>query len=111
MKIKLKLNNDTLLACRKLLNKIYDSEIPTTEAGKLIKSICLDTADKFDSKAKALLKKTNLFDKNNTNDITLKWFEAWGTYMALVQLNEFNDNELEKVLVQKVISLLNQKLT
>jgi len=46
MKIKLKLNNDTLLACRKLLNKIYDSEIPTTEAGKLIKSICLDTPKK-----------------------------------------------------------------
>lgn len=110
MKIKLKLNNDTLLACRKLLNKIYDSEIPNTEAGKLIKSICLDTADKFDSKAKTLLKKQNLFDKDNTNDVTLKWFEAWGTYMALIQLNELNDNNFEQVLVQKVIAQLNQKL-
>lgn len=111
MKIKLKLNNDTLIACNNLLKQVYNSETPPTEAGKLIKSICFEVADKFDSKAKQLVKTANLFDKKNTNEITLKWYQAWGTLQALIRLNEVEGSDFQKLLVQKVISTLNQKLT
>lgn len=111
MKIKLKLNNDTLIACNNLLKQVYNSETPPNEAGKLIKSICFEVADKFDTKAKSLVKSANLFDKKNTTEITLKWYEAWGTLQVFIRLNEIEGSDFQKLLVQKVISTINQKLT
>ena len=111
MKIELKLNNDALIACNSLIKGVYDSATyPDTEAGKLIKSICFDVADKLDSKCKSLVKKATLFETKKKYTITLKYHEAWGLNLALCQLIEPETNEYKKVIIAKIINELNQKL-
>lgn len=110
MKIELNFNNDTLVACNQLLQEIYNESQPTTEAGKLVKSIALDVADKLDSKCKTIVKKASLFDNKKKHKITLKYHEAWGMYRSLIELNENTSNEFKRTVIQNVISVLNQKL-
>ena len=111
MKIDLKLTNDALIACNSLIKGVYDSGIyPDTEAGKLIKSICFDVADKLDSKCKSLVKKASLFDTKKKQNITLKYHEAWGLSLALIQLNENEINDYKRIAIAKIITDLHQKL-
>ncbi len=110
MKIDLKISNDAFIACNNLLKEIYNSSVPITEVGKLVKSIGFEVADKIDSKCKGLAKKVTLFDKKKPK-LTLQYYQAWGLYQLLVSLNEHNANEYSRGLVQNVIHILNQKLT
>lgn len=112
MKIELKLTNDALIACNSLIKGVYDSATyPDSEAGKLIKSICFDVADKLDSKCKNLVKKASLFDSKKKHNFALKYHEAWGLSLALIQLNENEPNEYARIIIAKIITDLHQKLT
>ncbi len=111
MKIELRLNNDTLIACNQLLQTIYNESTPTETIGKIVKSICFDVADKLDSKRKTVVKKASLFDQKKQYKITLKYHEAWGLFEALQQLNKTNNNDYKRTIVQKVIDTLHQKLS
>ncbi|NHN26783.1 hypothetical protein FIA58_013945 [Flavobacterium jejuense] len=110
MKIDLKLNNDTLIACNKLLQELYNNNIPVNEHGKLVKSIALDLADKIDTRCKKIVKQVSILDYKKQHKITFKYYEAWGLYQALKVLNNLNNNEYQKTLIQSVINILNQKL-
>ena len=110
MKIELKLNNDTLMACNEILQPLYASGVPVEEAGKLVKSIALDVADKIDSKCKTLVKKATIFDQKKQHKITLKYHEAWGLYRTLCVQVEFVKNDYKETILRKLIGVLNQKL-
>ena len=111
MKIKLELSTDTLIACNQLLQEIYNESNPNTEAGKLVKSIALEVADKLDSKCKTLIKKATIFDQGKKHQLSLKYHEAWGFYRALCNLIDYVNNDYKQTLIQKTINTLNQKLT
>ena len=76
MKIELKLNNDSIIAVNELLSYIYDMERSNDKKVNVNLSIGYDLADKFDSKAKQLVKKATLFDTKKKHKITLKYHEA-----------------------------------
>ena len=57
MKVELKLNNDSIIAVNELLSYIYDMERSNDKKVNVYRSIGYDLADKFDSKAKQLVKR------------------------------------------------------
>lgn len=110
MKIEIKLSNDALLAINHLLKWLYDSEPSQDKKEKVFKSIGYDVADKFDAKAKSLVKKASLFDDKNKPKLTLKFHEAWALEQILIDLKPHNPNDYQRNLIQKTINDLNQKL-
>lgn len=110
MKIELQLNNDTLMACNEILRALYASGTPAEQAGKLVKSIALEVADKFDSKCKSLVKKATLFDTKKKHKVSLKYHEAWGLYRVLCVQIDFVNNDYQVNLIRNLIGVLNQKL-
>ena len=110
MKIELKLNNDSIIAVNELLNYIYDMERSNDKKVNVYRSIGYDLADKFDSKAKQLVKKATLFDSKKKHKITLKYHEAWALEIILRELFTYADNHYVRLRVNLVIDDLNQKL-
>lgn len=111
MKIEIKINSDTLIACNEVLQQLYASGVPPTEGGKLVKSLALDVADKLDAKAKTLIKKATLFDNKKKHKVTLKYHEAWGLYRTLCLQVEQIKNIYKITLINAMIGVLNQKLS
>lgn len=111
MKIDLKLNNDSVLAVNELLQHIYDMEKSNDKKVNVYRSIGFDLADKFDSKAKQLIKKSTLFDAKKIHKIGLKFHEAWALEIILRELFTYTDNHYVRIRVNVIIDTLNQKLT
>ncbi|AMA49429.1 hypothetical protein [Flavobacterium covae] len=109
MKIELKINADTVLAVNELLKNVYQMERTIDKRQQVYRSIGFDLADKFDTKAKELVKKSTLFDAKKKHKISLKFHEAWALEAILYELLHTTENEYYKVLVAKVISHLNEK--
>jgi chromosome condensin MukBEF complex kleisin-like MukF subunit len=110
MKIEVKITNDGLMSISALLMLLYGKKVTTNGQEKVLLSIGYDLADKFDSKAKQLVKKSSLFDTKKRHKITLKYHEAWALEIILIEFLPFHSNEFSKNEVQKVINQLNQKL-
>lgn len=110
MKIELKLNNDTIVAINELLSYVYDMEKSNDKKVNVYRSIGFDLADKFDSKAKQLVKKSTLFDAKKKHKITLKYYEAWALEIILRELFTMSDDHYNRFRVNLVIDNLNQKL-
>lgn len=110
MKIELKLSNDSLIAINHLLKWLYESENSQDKKEKVFKSIGYDLSDKFDAKAKSLVKKATLFDSKKKIKFSLKFHEAWALEQILIDLKPHNPNDYQRNLIQKTINDLNQKL-
>lgn len=110
MKIEIKLSNDSLISINNLLKQLYEAENSQNKKEKVYRSIGFDLADKFDAKAKNLVKKSSLFDPKKKLKFTLKFHESWALEAILIDLNKHNSNDYQRTLIQKIINDLNQKL-
>ncbi|WP_268846770.1 hypothetical protein [Flavobacterium aestivum] len=110
MKVEIKLNNDSILAVNELLQHIYDMGKSNDKKTNVYRSIGFDLADKFDSKAKELVKKSTLFDVNKKHKFSLKFHEAWALEIILRELFTYTENHYVRLKVNIVIDCLNQKL-
>ncbi len=111
MKIEIKISNDSILAVNELLQHIYTMQKSNDKKVNVYRSIGFDLADKFDTKAKQLIKKTTLFDLKKKHKITLKFHEAWALEIILRELFTYTDNHYKRFQINIVIDDLNQKLT
>lgn len=109
MKIELKLLPEEIVVLSAALNTIYNSNADTRKQ-KTILSIGYDIADKFDSKAKSLQKKTTLFDAKKKVKMTLKHHEADVLEFILLDQIKYTDIPYIINIIQKTINTLNQKL-
>ena len=110
MKIELKLTNDELICINNQLQEAYGRRFGTLAMYNVVHSISLDLADKFDAKAKSLIKKANIFSVKRNTKITLKYHEAWALKIFLNEAIQRIDNDYYRTLVQKTINILDQKL-
>ncbi len=110
MKIELRMNSDSILAVNELLQHLYALEVSVDKQERVYKSIGYDLADKFDTKAKALKKKSTLFDLKKSYKISLKFHEAWALEVILRELFTYTDNHYTRLRVNMVIDQLNQKI-
>ncbi|MCP1997280.1 hypothetical protein [Flavobacterium sp. HSC-61S13] len=111
MKIDLKLNKETLIVVSNLLQELYCLENTSNPKQKIYRSIGFDLAEKFEVKAKGLIKKNSLFDLNKKVNMSLKFHEAWALEIILNELCVMLDNHYNQIVVNLIISELNQKLT
>ncbi len=108
MKIELKINTDAILELSQRLSGVYMAS-PNTTPEKVMKCVLMDVVDKVSAKAKELQRKQSLFDSKKKVTISLKFHQAYF-------LNEFLnkevlfENEFQKVQVQKITNILDQKL-
>lgn len=109
MKIDLKLSNDMVMMIALQLRKIYEMPKSVNTHQNVYKSIGFDLSDKFDVKAKALVKKSGLFETKKAK-VTLKFHEAWALEKILIDLKPIIQNEFQQTMTQSVINYLNQKL-
>ncbi len=111
MKIKTKINNDTLIALDKYLNQVYQI-LPVQGIGKVWISIGMDLADTFNKKVRTIQKQSSIFDVKKKHNISLKYHEAWALKELLITLLQYikKENDLHYVLLQKLFSELDQKL-
>ncbi len=109
MKVELRLTADSIVAVNQLLQNIYELTA-TSKHEKVYRSIGFELADKFDSKAKSLIKKTSLFDTKKKHKITLKFYEAWALEIILNNFKTLVSDHYSLFRVNLVIDDLNQKL-
>lgn len=112
MKIKLKLDNDSIIHVHEVIKNVYNQNSNTLlgKENKILKSIAFDISDKFESKYKTLIKKQWLFDNTKRNEISLKWHEAWALETLLHYLMDLAPSSFAKIKLNQVIIQINQKL-
>lgn len=110
MKIELNLTAEEIFTVTTVLNPIYTAKAIKRE-GKSLFSIGLDLVDKFETKSKSLKKKQNLFDSKKKHKISLKFHEADALERILIDQKQYVDLPFMVFQIQKVIDILNQKLT
>jgi len=108
MKTELKINPDGIIVLSQLLSGVYTSQSFTT-LEKVRKCILMDVYDKLTTKAKDLQRKQTLFDTKKKVTFSLKFSQAYYLLQFLNNIDLF-DNEFQKVQIQKIINLLDQKL-
>lgn len=110
MKIPLKISIETLAAIHEVIQGIYTQQ-PTQElTQKLYRSIGFEVVEKFDSKRKAIIKKSNgAFNPADEITISLKFHEAWALKYLLTALSESITNGWAINENRKIINFLDQK--
>lgn len=111
MKINLQLNADEINYLERTTIMVQAVDYRQLPKDKLSAyTIMLDVSDKLMTKAKALNRKTDLFDANKKHKITLKWHEAetLEQYVNVFSINQ--DDPYKANLARKIIAQLNQKL-
>jgi hypothetical protein len=111
MKVEIKLNNDSILAVNEVLKGIYEMQPSVNKKEKVYRSIGFELADKFDKKAKELIKKSSLFDTQKKHKFSFKFYEAWALEIILRELFTATPNHYTRLKVNIVIDTLNQKLS
>ncbi len=109
MIIKIKLNNDTLIAVNSLLKKVYELPPSVDKRENIYKSIGYGLADKFEKKVKLIIRKASLFDQAKRTEMSLKFHESWALQEILTELKPTLENDYQKTLTQKLINILDQK--
>ncbi|WP_281683397.1 hypothetical protein [Zunongwangia profunda] len=109
MKIELKLSPDTIFAANKLLRNVFEISISNDLRQNVYKSIGFDLSEKFEKKTKSLIKKADLFD-SELKSFTIKYHEAWALEEIIRDLIWNEQNPYQKMLLQKLINQLNEKL-
>jgi hypothetical protein len=110
MKIEIKINSDTVLALNSLLHGVYGQELGGSTMQKVHRSIAYELSEKFNTKAKNIIKNANLFDTKKTHNFKLKFYEAWTLHAFLEDTLNTQANEYRKTLLRKLKDNLNQKL-
>ncbi|WP_306353689.1 hypothetical protein [Flavobacterium sp. '19STA2R22 D10 B1'] len=110
MKVELTLTNDSILAVNELLSHVYNMEKSNDKQENVYRSIGFELADKFDSKAKELIKKSSLFNVKKKYKFSLKYYEAWALEIILKELFSYTNNHYTRLQVNLIIDRLNQKL-
>lgn len=110
MNIELKLNFDAVQAVNNHLQKVYKMGYGETVEQRVCKSIAFDLANKFDTRAKALIRKNSLFEANKLYKMTIKYHEAWSLQLILMDVMSNVENSYERNIIQKLINNLNQKI-
>jgi hypothetical protein len=110
MKIELRINNDTLLAVHKIIQKVYELPVSVDKIENVYKTIGYDLADTFDKKVKTKIKKSDLFDQKKLTKFTFKFYEAWALHRILIELLPYAGNKFLANQIQNVINKLDQKL-
>lgn len=111
MKIELKLTVDEICYLESTTK-----EVQTIDYKKLAKdkrtafTIMLDVSDKLTTKAKQLIRKTDLFDQKKKHKISLKWHEAETLEQYIDAFKGGQDDVYKMNLARKIITQLNQKL-
>jgi hypothetical protein len=111
MKIKLKINNDSLKAIRNSLQKLYDLQPTTDRTMRVYRSIGYKLAETFDAKYKKEYRNSNLFNQKKKYTIGLEFHEAVALQKILIEINDKDplDNELHQTLINKQIHFLDEK--
>lgn len=110
MKIELKLSNDTIIVCDRVLSNVYDVNfMANSSEKKVILSIVYEVADMFDTKCKTLKKKADLFNSKKKHKMTLKYYQAWALYSVLLELGKLQ-NDYQQKIVEHLCRTLDQKL-
>lgn len=111
MKVLLKVNIETLAAINDVVQEIYNIK-PTSKVMENVKrSIGFELAEKINTKCRAAVKKhNNLFDGGEKISLSLKYYEAWALKEILVDFIAVSETDFNKILTQKTIALIDQKL-
>lgn len=108
MSIKIKLTRQTLVVITSTLQPLYNSKA-TTRRERTVLSIGLQVVAKLDRKFIGV-KPANLFDDKKKMTVSLLFFEADILEAILLQeISKVTDDYI-RVIIQKVINELNQKL-
>lgn len=111
MKIDLKINNDKIIAVHGVLQKIHTHNLTTaTVNAKVIASIWLDLADKFEKKYNEKVRGQDIFSDSKLTKFSLKYHQAWALKNILIDFQVLSDTDFQKLQLQKVINSLDQKL-
>ena len=109
MKVELKLSPDTILAANKLLRNVFKISFSSEIQENVFKSIGFDLSEKFEKKTKSLIKKADLFD-SAVKSFSIKYHEAWALEQIIRDLIWSEKNTYQKMLLQKLINQINEKL-
>ena len=109
MKIELKISPETIFAVNKTLRRVFEIAPSNNQRENVHKSIGFDLSEKFEKKTKSLIKKSDLFSSEVKN-FTIKYHEAWALEQIIRDLIRLEENQYHKVLLQKLINQLNEKL-
>ena len=109
MSIKIKLTRLTLTIISSTLQGLYNSKA-TNRRERTVLSIGIQVAAKLERKVLAL-KSANLFDSKKKMTVSLLFFEADILEAILLQEIAKAEDPFIRVIIQKVIDELNQKLT
>ncbi len=110
MNIELKLTADQVFGVAKIMEQVYETN-PTDINQKVMRSIAIDVADKYNNKQHAIYSKQSLFDVKKLYKIALKFHEAYALHSVLcLFIGTVNDVYINTIL-QKIIDNLHQKLS
>ena len=109
MKIKLKINADSVATVNKLIEQIYYASNLNQEA-KVVQSICFEVANKFHKSYKTAIENNNLFDSSKKQTITLKYHEAFALERLIMLLIHTVNDDLAKAQLNQIKDFINQKL-
>lgn len=109
MKIELKISPETIFAVNKTLRRVFEIAPSNNQRENVHKSIAFDLSEKFEKKTKSLIKKADLFD-SKVKSFSIKYHEAWALEQIIRDLIRLEENQYHKVLLQKLINQLNEKL-
>ena len=109
MKIKLKINADSIASVNKLTEQIYYYGKLTREQ-RLIQSICLEIANKFHKAYKTAIENNNIFDCSKKQTIILKYHEAYALEQLIILLIHTVNDDLAKNQLNQIKDFINQKL-
>ncbi|WP_271407168.1 hypothetical protein [Tenacibaculum soleae] len=110
MKVKLKFKIDEIVTISVLLNSYYELNFNgLTIEEKLQHSIGYLLSDIFETKKRALMKKSDLFNESKSIKMTLKYHEAWGLKNILVEQGYLLENDYQKINIQRAIHQLDSK--
>jgi hypothetical protein len=76
MNIEIRVRIETIFAINRLLQGVYEAEVPMEVTQKIYRSMGFELADKFDKIQKSNIKKPTLFDYKKLHKITLKFHEG-----------------------------------
>lgn len=110
MKTTLKINADSIFALDKLLNNVY--QVPgfgKTKEAKVLLSISYELSNKFNTKARNIVLKQNLFDSRKKYSIALKYHEAWALEQIIYKSLDNVNNDYARSLLKNIADDLNQK--
>ncbi|MDV6170210.1 hypothetical protein R1T16_17370 [Flavobacterium sp. DG1-102-2] len=115
MKVELKLTADELQYMAQLAGHSNSSStlaifMSITREKKTVMSICIDVADKFEAKYKALSRKATLFDAKKKHKISLKYHEAYAVNAWLETRLPLETDPYRKSICSKLSLMIDPKL-